>query len=118
MPTTKNSLNLFGVFSLGVGLWAAASAILGSGEPWDSPYYLGWYLVSLTIGATAGWVFPARSWCWGPIIVLGQAPLLLMNARLEPMFAFAVGWLALEAFPAAVVSAVAGKAKELWLRRR
>jgi len=110
-------LRLLAASVLGVGFWAAASTILSSAEPWDSPYYLAWYLASLAIGAIFGWVFPARSWCWGPIIVFGQAPVMLVQTGLEPLFVMALGWLALEAIPAFLISAAAGKVRMLWLRR-
>lgn len=114
----KDLLRILAVFILGVGFWATASAILGEIEPWDAPYYLAWYLASLAIGAMAGWGFPARSWCWGPIIVLGQAPVMMAHTGLELHSVVAFGWLALEAIPALLVSAAAGRARTLWRGHR
>ena len=114
----KDSLRLFAVSILGIGFWAAASVTLASGEPWDSPYYLAWFLASLVIGATFGWFFPRNSWRWGPVMVFGQAPVMLVHTGLEPLFVVALGWLALEAMPALLISAVAGRAKKRWPDRR
>lgn len=114
----RDLLRLLAVSALGIGFWAAASVTLASGEPWDSPYYLAWFLGALTVGATFGWIFPKRSWRWGPILVFGQAPVMLVNTGLETLFVVALGWLALEAIPALLISAVAGRAKTLWLGRR
>ncbi|WP_167762581.1 hypothetical protein [Brevundimonas intermedia] len=113
----KDSLRLLAVSIIGTGFWAAASVTLAAVEPWDSPYYLAWFLASLVIGATFSWFFPTRSWRWGPIMVFGQAPVMLVQTGLEPLFVVALGWLALEAIPAILISAAAGKAKTLWLGR-
>ncbi|WP_159851511.1 hypothetical protein [Brevundimonas sp. G8] len=114
----KNGLRFLGVFILGVGFWASASAILGTVEPWDAPYYWAWYLASLAIAAVVGWVLPARSWCWGAIIVFAQAPVMLAHTSPEPLFVVAFGWLALEAIPALLISGAAGKARSLLAGRR
>lgn len=114
----KDSLRFLAVSITGIGFWAAASITLAAVEPWDSPYYLPWFLASLAIGATSGWFFPTRSWRWGPIMVFGQAPVMLVQTGFEPLFVVALGWLALEAIPATLISAVTGRAKTLWLGRR
>lgn len=113
----EDGLRFLGVFILGVGFWASASAILGTVEPWDAPDYWAWYLASLATAAVVGWVLPARSWCWGPVIVFAQAPVMLAHTSPEPMFVFAFGWLALEAIPALLISTAAGKARALLARR-
>lgn len=114
----KDGLRLLAVFLLGVGFWAIASVVLSSGEPWDSPFYLPWLLASLAISAAVGWLFPTRSWRWGPIVVFCQAPVMLAHTGLEALLVVALGWLAVEAIPALLVSAVAGRARLLWLERR
>ena len=114
---TKDVLRSLAVFLLGVGFWSAASVVLGSGEPWDSPYYGAWFLASLAISAAVGWLFHTRPWRWGPIMVFGQAPVMLAHPALETLVLVMFGWLALEAIPALLVSAVAGRAKTLWVGR-
>lgn len=114
----KDGLRLFAVFLLGVGYWSAASVVLSSGEPWDSPNYSAWFLGCLAISAAVGWLFRTKPWRWGPILVFGQAPVILVLTGLDPMFVVALGWITLEAIPALIVSAVAGRARTLWVGRR
>lgn len=114
----KDGLRLPAVFLVSVGFWAIASVVLSSGEPWDSPFYPAWLLASLSISAAIGWLFPTRSWRWGPVVVFGQAPVMLVHTGLEALFVVALGWLAVEAIPALLVSSMAGRARALWLGRR
>lgn len=101
----------------GLALWVLATIVLG-GEPWDYDGYIGFYLGALSLCALFGWLFEVRAWRWGLVLVLTQAPVLLLlnssGARdlQDGLVLVGLAYLAAQTLPAIFVAWAASRAKQ------
>ena len=105
---------LLAVAVLGAGYWSLVAGLTQVSEPWDAESY--WalaYPLSILMAAVAGAAFDRRAWLAGPILTMGQLPLLLVQGGGGRMIAFGLLLLVVLAIPAAIVSGCSG-----WLTRR
>jgi peptidoglycan/LPS O-acetylase OafA/YrhL len=65
----------------GISLWLLTSLISGQAEAWDAPMY--WsvtYPVAILLAGVLGYRAPRRAWRWGLVVMLVQAPVLLLTS--------------------------------------
>jgi hypothetical protein len=114
----NDAIRLAAVSAAGIIFWCCASAILATQEPWDSPDYLVWFLGAICLAVVCGWAFDRRAWCWGPLIMFGQVPILLAHSGIGPLIGVGIGFIALQSIPACFASVAGAKAKQRSLRHR
>ena len=65
----------------GISLWLLTSLISGRAEAWDAPMY--WtvtYPLAILLAGVLGYRAPRRAWRWGLVVMLVQAPVLLLTS--------------------------------------
>ena len=99
----------------GASLWLLTSLISGRAEAWDAPMY--WtvtYPLAILLAGVLGYRAPRRAWRWGLVVMLVQAPVLLLTSggsmNLLPLGLALFAILALPAIAAATFGA--------WMRMR
>jgi len=94
----------------GISLWLLTSLISGRAEAWDAPMY--WtvtYPLAILLAGVLGYRAPRRAWRWGLVVMLVQAPVLLLTSggsmSLLPLGLALFAILALPAIAAAMFGA-------------
>jgi len=62
-------------------LWLLTALISGRAEAWDAPMY--WtvtYPLAILLAGVLGYRAPRRAWRWGLLVMLVQAPVLLLTS--------------------------------------
>jgi hypothetical protein len=65
----------------GISLWLLTSLISGRAEAWDAPMY--WtvtYPLAILLAGVLGYRAPWRAWRWGLVVMLVQAPVLMLTS--------------------------------------
>ena len=95
----------------GTTLWLLTSLISGRAEAWDAPMY--WsvtYPLAILLAGVLGYRAPLRAWRWGLVVMLVQAPVMLLSSGgsmgLLPLGLALFAVLALPAVAVAKVAAV------------
>lgn len=101
------------VTAVGLAFWECANVILGTQEPWDSPDYLNFYLISLGICAAFGYLFPERPWRWGLIIIFAQLPVMIFHAGHGPLLVMGLAFLTVQAMPAMITATATSYLRKL-----
>ena len=79
-PTTDTQPYLIAILG-GASLWLLTSLISGRAEAWDAPMY--WtvtYPLAILLAGVLGYRAPRRAWRWGLLVMLVQAPVLMLTS--------------------------------------
>jgi len=102
------------VLLVSLAFWVLANLVLGTQEPWDSPYYLRFYLLALGLCATFGYFFEERPMLWAVIVVFAQLPVMgLSTGRLiAPLMVIGILLLMIQSLPAILIAIAASIARK------
>lgn len=104
------SVLLAAIFALALLYWQMVCDVTGASEPWDAADFLSkWYPIALAASAFSGFWLRLLGWSAGVIIIFAQLPVMLLNSGTGPLLVVGAFFLVGLAFPAALLSAVAGQ---------
>lgn len=113
-PTSDTQPYLIALLG-GAALWVLTSLVSGRAEAWDAPMY--WsvtYPLAILLAGVLGYRAPRRAWRWGLVVILVQAPVMLLTSGgsmgLLPLGLALFAILSLPAVAAAMFAA--------WMRNR
>ncbi len=113
-PTTDTQPYLIALLG-GAALWVLTSLVSGRAEAWDAPMY--WsvtYPLAILLAGVLGYRAPRLAWRWGLVVILVQAPVMLLTSGgsmgLLPLGLALFAILSLPAVAAAMFAA--------WMRNR
>lgn len=103
----------------GLLFWLIVAIQTRGGEPWDAGSF--WsvvYPLALLTSAALGFVFPARAWLWGLVIMLAQVPVVVVMSSVGPLLLAGLAYAAVLSVPAMMVSWTAGVLRSRMRRKR
>jgi hypothetical protein len=99
--------------SAGLGLWQFATVILDTQEPWDSGYYIAFYVGALSLSALFGYLYTEHAWLWGFTVVFAQLPVMMIHADVDGLLLVGILFLSALTVPAMVVSRSASQLRKV-----